>query len=132
VWLANPDMAVWRFNTPVFLVAGMTAAGSALSASRRARSTVITADGERLEAPFLALREQMVTLLEGFDERGLLGLAFHPDFAENGLFYVNYSAKLRSGSAFTGETVYTPSALRVPIFECGSRPRRPGFRARLA
>ncbi len=25
-------------------------------------------------------------------ERGLLGLAFHPDFAENGLFYVNYTA----------------------------------------
>lgn len=25
-------------------------------------------------------------------ERGLLGLAFHPDFAENGYFYVNYNA----------------------------------------
>lgn len=25
-------------------------------------------------------------------ERGLLGLAFHPDFAENGFFYVNYNA----------------------------------------
>ncbi|EEG79073.1 PQQ-dependent sugar dehydrogenase [Dethiobacter alkaliphilus] len=24
-------------------------------------------------------------------EKGLLGLAFHPDFAENGLFYVNYT-----------------------------------------
>ena len=27
-----------------------------------------------------------------FDERGLLGLAFHPDFASNGKFYVYYSA----------------------------------------
>jgi glucose/arabinose dehydrogenase len=26
------------------------------------------------------------------DERGLLGLAFHPNFAENGYFYVNYTA----------------------------------------
>ena len=25
-------------------------------------------------------------------EQGLLGLAFHPDFAENGLFYIHYSA----------------------------------------
>ena len=35
---------------------------------------VISAAGERLEAPFLDFREQMVTLLEGFDERGLLGI----------------------------------------------------------
>jgi len=27
----------------------------------------------------------------GYDERGLLGLAFHPDFYENGLFYLHYS-----------------------------------------
>jgi len=26
-------------------------------------------------------------------EQGLLGLAFHPDYASNGLFYVNYTAK---------------------------------------
>jgi glucose/arabinose dehydrogenase len=26
-----------------------------------------------------------------YSERGLLGLAFHPDYAENGLFYVNYT-----------------------------------------
>jgi glucose/arabinose dehydrogenase len=30
-------------------------------------------------------------------EQGLLGLAFHPDYAENGLFYVHYSAKNVSG-----------------------------------
>ena len=68
---------------------------------------VVTAAGERLETPFLDLRDRMVTLLEGFDERGLLGLAFHPDFTANGLFYVNYTAKLRPGSPFTGNTAYT-------------------------
>jgi glucose/arabinose dehydrogenase len=27
----------------------------------------------------------------GYTERGLLGLAFHPNYAENGLFYINYT-----------------------------------------
>ncbi len=27
----------------------------------------------------------------GYDERGLLGLAFHPEFTYNGLFYLHYS-----------------------------------------
>lgn len=28
---------------------------------------------------------------DGADEMGLLGLAFHPDFSENGYFYINYT-----------------------------------------
>jgi glucose/arabinose dehydrogenase len=32
----------------------------------------------------------------GYTERGLLGLAFHPNYAENGLFFVNYTN--RSGN----------------------------------
>ncbi|MED3564268.1 glucose dehydrogenase, partial [Bacillus xiapuensis] len=28
---------------------------------------------------------------KGYDERGLLGLAFHPEFYKNGLFYLHYS-----------------------------------------
>ncbi len=39
-------------------------------------------------------------------ERGLLGLAFHPDFADNGQFYVNYSAGSGHPSgAASGDTV---------------------------
>jgi glucose/arabinose dehydrogenase len=54
-------------------------------------------NGNRLEAPFLDLRERVVKLNSFYDERGLLGLAFHPDFATNGRFYVSYSAPLRAG-----------------------------------
>jgi glucose/arabinose dehydrogenase len=41
---------------------------------------------------FLDLRKSVVRLRHVFDERGLLGLAFHPDFKHNGKFYVYYSA----------------------------------------
>ena len=59
---------------------------------------VIDADGTLLPEPFLDVRSRMVTLNAGFDERGLLGLDFHPDYATNGRFYVYYSAPLRAGA----------------------------------
>lgn len=56
---------------------------------------VLTAEGELLDEPFLDLRDRMVGVNPSYDERGLLGLAFHPDYEENGSFYVYYSAPLR-------------------------------------
>ena len=44
--------------------------------------------------PFLDVRSKIKTLFHDFDERGLLGIAFHPKFKENGKFYVAYSAHL--------------------------------------
>jgi glucose/arabinose dehydrogenase len=58
---------------------------------------VILADGSLAPAPFLDVRDRMVTLRPNFDERGLLGLAFHPEYASNGRFFVYYSAPLRAG-----------------------------------
>lgn len=43
---------------------------------------------------FLDIRSSILTLgtaTSGYDERGLLGLAFHPAFHNNGLFYLYYS-----------------------------------------
>lgn len=43
---------------------------------------------------FLNIRDQVIELgtrSGGYDERGLLGLAFHPNFHNNGLFYIHYS-----------------------------------------
>lgn len=57
--------------------------------------TILEADGTPQAKPFFDLRDRMATLNEGYDERGLLGLAFHPDYAQNGRFFVYYSAPLR-------------------------------------
>ena len=48
----------------------------------------IVEDGELLDESFLDLTD--VTGITA-NERGLLGLAFHPEFSENGYFYVNYT-----------------------------------------
>jgi glucose/arabinose dehydrogenase len=56
---------------------------------------IIDDQGELLATPFLDIRDKLVELTTDFDERGLLGLAFHPDYSSNGLFYVYYSMPLR-------------------------------------
>ena len=55
------------------------------------RVKIINADGELEAEPFLDIRHLVIDRWHDFDERGLLGLAFHPDFASNGKFYVAYS-----------------------------------------
>ncbi|MBN1286847.1 MAG: PQQ-dependent sugar dehydrogenase [Anaerolineae bacterium] len=54
---------------------------------------VVVRDGERLPDPFLDLTDRVSPEARGggYTERGLLGLAFHPDYAENGRFFVNYT-----------------------------------------
>lgn len=48
--------------------------------------------GKLLAEPFMDLRSKMVKVSEGYDERGLLGIALHPQFKTNHKFYVFYSA----------------------------------------
>jgi glucose/arabinose dehydrogenase len=46
-------------------------------------------------------------------ECGLLGLAFHPDFARNGYFYVNYTARRQKLTTVISEFRVDPGRLRV-------------------
>ena len=48
--------------------------------------------GQRLPQPFLDISSRITPLTPAYDERGLLGLAFHPDYARNGRFFVFYTA----------------------------------------
>lgn len=61
----------------------------------------IVKDGSLLATPFLdveaatASRPVEERLVSTGDEQGLLGLAFHPDYATNGRFFVHYTASTR-------------------------------------
>lgn len=45
-------------------------------------------DGQLLREPFLNISDRVN---DGGNEMGLLGLAFHPNYKQNGYFYVNYT-----------------------------------------
>ncbi|HRD67364.1 MAG TPA: PQQ-dependent sugar dehydrogenase [Candidatus Competibacter sp.] len=67
---------------------------------------IVIFDGERvLPTPFLDIRDRVTS----GGERGLLGIAFHPDFARNRFFFVNYTDR-------AGNTVVSRfrAALRKP------------------
>jgi glucose/arabinose dehydrogenase len=52
---------------------------------------ILIHDGaELLELPYLDIRDQV---RDKGSEQGLLGLAFHPDYSENGYFFINYTDK---------------------------------------
>ncbi|WP_396184551.1 PQQ-dependent sugar dehydrogenase, partial [Flavobacterium sp.] len=63
---------------------------------------VLNPNGTINTTPFLSLS----SIITAGGERGLLGLAFHPDYATNGRFYVNYT---RSGDGATVIAKYTVS-----------------------
>ena len=110
------ELVAEGLRAPVFLIAPADGSGRRMVGDQIGVIHVLDARGWRLDEPFLDLRDRLTPLLQAFDERGLLALAFHPAFARNGLFYVTYSAPRRADSPFTGSTAYTwrLSEFRVP------------------
>lgn len=65
-------------------------------------------DGQLLPVPFLDISDRVG--VQG-SEQGLLGLAFHPRFGENGYFYVNYTD--RQGNTVIARFQAQPGASQV-------------------
>lgn len=79
---------------------------------------IIGSNGQKLANPFMDLSSKMVTLTPTYDERGLLGLAFHPQFKTNGKFYVFYTAPPRAGTPVPGAPGATWNSLtRISEFK---------------
>jgi glucose/arabinose dehydrogenase len=85
-------------TSPVALIAPGDGSGRRFIVDQVGVIRILTRGGELLQEPFLDLRGRIVPLMPGFDERGVLGLAFHPGYAGNGRFFVYYSAPLRAGA----------------------------------
>jgi glucose/arabinose dehydrogenase len=85
---------------PLIAPVGLTNAGDGsgrLFVTDQTGKVEIVQSGQVLPTPFLDISSKLVPLRQGYDERGLLGLAFSPDYAVHGApgegkFYVYYSA----------------------------------------
>jgi glucose/arabinose dehydrogenase len=81
--------------SPVTLVPAVDGSGLLYVVDQVGVIRIIDREGNLLQRPFLDISSRLVTLSATFDERGLLGLAFDPDYTRNRRFYVYYSGPLR-------------------------------------
>ncbi len=76
-------------DRPIGLVSAGDGSGRLFIIEQRGRILIYA--GERLlDSPFLDIQGRVGS---NGSEQGLLGLAFHPDFEDNGFFFVNYTNK---------------------------------------
>ncbi|MEW6744847.1 MAG: PQQ-dependent sugar dehydrogenase [Planctomycetota bacterium] len=97
---ADPPLTTVRVASglarPLFLTAPPGDLQRLFIVEQRTARILILKNGSLLPDPFLDINSKVI---DSGNERGLLGLAFHPDYASNGSFYVNYN---RNGD---GDTV---------------------------
>jgi glucose/arabinose dehydrogenase len=75
---------------------------------------VLDRDGHLMRHPFLDISNKITPLDPAYDEPGLLGLAFHPDFAHNGRFFVFYTAPPRPTAPAGYDNTTTIAQYRSP------------------
>lgn len=83
------------FTSPIAIVSAFDGSGRLFIVDQIGLVRILRSDGTLLPEPFLDVRAKLAVLNPGFDERGLLGLAFHPQYASNGRFFVYYNAPPR-------------------------------------
>lgn len=88
---AQPSINLNSFSTGYSRPIAIEQCGDSRLFIVQQRGLVIICDslGNRLSTPFLNLSS---IVSQSGNERGLLGLAFDPNYATNGYFYVNYTA----------------------------------------
>lgn len=88
----DPDQFNWtelqyELHEPVLITHAGDDSGRLFVVSKRGNVEVISG-GELLAIQFLDIEPQVHS---EFSEQGLLGLAFHPDYLQNGYFYIFYT-----------------------------------------
>jgi glucose/arabinose dehydrogenase len=80
-----------NLDNPLYVTHANDSSGR-LFAVEQAGYVLVVQDGRYLDEPFLDLTFNVPDTVYhgGYTEQGLLGIAFHPDYANNGYFYVSY------------------------------------------
>ena len=85
------------FTAPLDIVTPPGETNRLFVVERPGRISVITNLANPTVTTFLDIQSRVTGGASGNDERGLMGLAFHPDYAANGLFYVFYTGDATTG-----------------------------------
>ncbi|MGV3505080.1 MAG: PQQ-dependent sugar dehydrogenase [Adhaeribacter sp.] len=85
------------FTSPLGVVAAPGERGNLFVIDQIGKIWLLDASGHRAATPFLDVSASLIPLNPNGDERGLLGLAFHPDYAQNGRFFIYYQLPPRPG-----------------------------------
>ena len=80
------EKVVTGINTPLAMV--QPPGDSRMFVIEQNGRVKIIENGKLNPTPFLDVRSKIVRLNHDFDERGLLGITFHPKFKDNGKLYV--------------------------------------------
>lgn len=86
------EMIADNFTAPTDFQCPDDGTGRKLIVCQTGKIFILDKDNKPVAEPFLDLSGRMVKVNPAYDERGLLGLAFHPQYAKNGRLFVYYSA----------------------------------------
>lgn len=90
-----------QLTNPLIFTSSRDETGRMFIGEQRGVIKILTRDGVILDEPFLDFSESVGTSDAYGDERGLLGLEFHPRYKDNGLFYTYYSEYTRQGQHYS-------------------------------
>jgi hypothetical protein len=98
------------FARPLYVTGAGDGSGRLFVVEQAGRVWIVR-DGATLPVPFLDISPLVST---SANERGLLGLAFHPDYTTTGVFYVHYSARSPKATPCWLATASRPTTLTWP------------------
>ena len=80
------------FTNPTACASPRDGSGRLFVTEQTGAVRIVDSSGAVLREPFIDISRKMVNPFFAYDESGLLGIAFHPDYAVNGRFFIFYNA----------------------------------------
>lgn len=116
------DLIADNFVSPVTVVDARDGSKRLFVVDQVGKVWIVNPGGQVMPKPFIDVSNKIVTLMPQYDERGLLGLAFHPDFKNNGKFYLFYTAPPNPGGPEPGAS--WDNLTRISEFKVSNNPNQ--------
>ena len=91
-WALTATRIAGGFTNPTCLAVPGDGSGRLFITEQTGTVRIIGPSGSVLSEPFLDISDRLAPLVQSYDESGLLGMAFHPEYDTNGRFFLFYTA----------------------------------------